>query len=478
VENEHLFSTGHPWCDRAMPDRRDTPDLRATADPESLTVWLSTTAVVFDRSSARRSVGLRFGRLGVGPDVSAQPAAVTAVVDDEARLAAIDPNRWRIGLLRELFEWEANLRWCDRAPGQLTGVVGAFTHPLLAELYRQGCGALGEIPRWASPILRSQSAADAARRLAGGDTTRRLTRAVACSLRGADGTVGLNPLAFAVAGAGLVSHDELANVVEAASGSANRSPVIGVEHLRTIRTVLGLYPQSRRAALLIDAARHHTPLRLAEVLSQLHWIIDRTARPLPQRVNEVAECCSRLVPVLSPPARPAPPDPVADLCQDPQVHPSNPATNEPARAPNTSSRRPPGTATRQPRTHHAALTAPTAPTRAPQSWPVPRPLLPISGYHCDGLTFCVPTSANELTWWSRQLHNCLDTFAAAAAHQRSWLIGIRHDDNLIGCIEVCPRTRRLRQAHGPRNRPLPNHIYDTALRVLDETGILTAPISR
>jgi hypothetical protein len=105
-------------------------------------------------------------------------------------------------------------------------------------------------------------------------------------------------------------------------------------------------------------------------------------------------------------------------------------------------------------------------------------LLPISGHRSGVLTFCVPTSGAELTWWSRQLHNCLDTFAAAAAHQRSWLIGIRRDDRLVGCIEVCPRTRRLRQAHGPRNRPLPSDVHDTAIGVLVDAGILVRPTPR
>ena len=78
----------------------------------------------------------------------------------------------------------------------------------------------------------------------------------------------------------------------------------------------------------------------------------------------------------------------------------------------------------------------------------------------------------ELELWSRQLHNCLDTYAAASAHQRSWLIGIRDDDRLIGCIEVCPATRRLRQAQGSRNRALPTAVYDTAVRVLADHGLL------
>jgi hypothetical protein len=96
----------------------------------------------------------------------------------------------------------------------------------------------------------------------------------------------------------------------------------------------------------------------------------------------------------------------------------------------------------------------------------------ISGYQRDGLTFCVPTSMSELDWWSRQLHNCLDSFAAAAAHQRSWLIGIRRDDELIGCVEICPSTRRLRQAQGPRNRALPMAVYDTTIAALGQFGLL------
>ena len=463
-----------------MPERHDESDIGANVEQESLTISVPSAMIVFRRSGQVGTVGLRFGRLGVGPDVSIQPAAVTAVIDDRARSVGVDPNRWRLATLRALVGWAPNLDWCEHEPGRLTGAVGAFTHPLLVELYRQGRTPLTDIPRWASPMLRCTTAADATRLLSPGDTTRRLTRAVAGSLCGPDGTVALGPLAFGVAGAGLVSSDVLANVVEAASGSPVASPPIDVEQLRVIRNGLGHYPPARRAALLIDAARHQTPKRFAELVAHLCWIVDHAPRPLPQRVDELAELCTRLIPALavaSPPLAPAPgPDPTSaciDILETLGMLES-PPTRTPGAAPVAPSQRSTPAARRHHRQPTAALPAPAAPAASPVRWPVPRALLAISDRRSNDLTFCVPTSAGELTRWSRQLDNCLDGFAAAAAHERSWLIGLRRDDHLIGCIEVCPRTRRIRQAKGPRNAALPGDVYDIAMAVLADAGIVHA----
>ena len=85
-----------------MPERHDESDIGANVEQESLTISVPSAMIVFRRSGQVGTVGLRFGRLGVGPDVSIQPAAVTAVIDDRARSVGVDPNRWRLATLRAL----------------------------------------------------------------------------------------------------------------------------------------------------------------------------------------------------------------------------------------------------------------------------------------------------------------------------------------------------------------------------------------
>jgi len=101
--------------------------------------------------------------------------------------------------------------------------------------------------------------------------------------------------------------------------------------------------------------------------------------------------------------------------------------------------------------------------------------LAVSEHRVGELTLCVPTSLAELAAWSRRLNNCLDTFGPAVAHGRSWVIGVRSDDEWIGAVEICPATRRLRQAHGPRNRPLPAAVYERVIDALGELNVLQLP---
>ena len=104
-------------------------------------------------------------------------------------------------------------------------------------------------------------------------------------------------------------------------------------------------------------------------------------------------------------------------------------------------------------------------------WPVPRPLLAISDHAHGGLRFLVPTSREELRRWGRVLHNCVGDFGNAMAAGHSWVIGIEKDDQIIGCIEVNPASRQVRQALGPRNRPLAPTAATTMFEALQRCGV-------
>jgi hypothetical protein len=432
-------------------------DLHVQVSHDELVVRLSPmAAVAFERDAGHGSVSLRFGRAGIGPDVSVQPGAVGTVIEDHARLAGEDANRWRVLLLRALLDWQPTLPRTPLDAERLTAAVGVFTHPLLGPVYEQGSPVLGEIPRWASAFLRAADMPSAARQLTGDGTTRRLTRVLASSLTADADRIDLEPLALAVAAADCVSADDLANIVEASTGVRRSADQPSVEQVRSIRSGLQWFPERRRVALLLDVARHHDAGRLADVMTTLRWVVDWAPQPLPTRLTGLRAMCDRLVPVVAPPA----------ILPAPASTPAPAPVPVPVPAPAPVRRRPR-------RTGQVPLAPPAAPQAVPQRWPVPESLRTVSQLRCGDLTLCVPTSAAELTWWSRQLHNCLDSFAGASAHGQSWLIGVRRGDVLIGCVEVCPRTRRLRQALGPRNRALAADVYDRVIGVLTDHRVLS-----
>jgi hypothetical protein len=277
--------------------------LHVDASDDVLLVRMSRMAAVeFRRRGDHGSVCLRFGRAGIGPDVSVQPGAVGAVIDDHARLAGEDPNRWRIGFLRALLDWQPTLPPGPLEAQRLTATVGAFTHPLLCSVYQQGRRALVEIPRWASEFLRAPDMPTAARQLTGTSTTRRITRVLATSLVADPDRIDMAPLALAVAAAGFVSVDDLANIVESASGVDREGGPPSVEQIRSIRTGLIWFRERRRTALLLDVARHHDAGRLADAMSTLRCVVDWAPQPLPTRLADLVALCDRLVPVVAPPA--------------------------------------------------------------------------------------------------------------------------------------------------------------------------------
>lgn len=475
------------WLDR-VPHATDIADLPGvTTSAHALFVWLSpTTAVEFRTGSGHRTAHLRFGRSGIGADVSIQPGAVVTTIDDQAHLVGGDRNRWQLVVSSALANWAADSAWVPAGSATLTHAIGAFTHPLLATIYRDGCEPLSEIPRWASPTLRAATAHEAARTLLDGHGNRRLTRVLANSLTPRDGRPDLSGLGLCVAAVGLVNVDELANIVEASTTSASRyTPT--QEEVRSLRDGLVLYPEARRARLLVDIARRGAHAEASTLMLRLGWIINRAPSPLPTRLDELEALCLRLVPVvsdtapmpsaISPPRRPTRAQRPAVVTAADTPHPTAVgAPNQPSFfVPEPTAPVPAPQPVRRSHSRRIGTTArvaPSAPVSHAWSWPIPQPLVGIARHRQDGLDFDVPTSVATLRQWGAQLRNCLDTFAAAAAHQRSWLIGIRRGDTLVGCIELCPTTRGIRQALGPANQRLANDVYDTAILALTNFDLL------
>lgn len=454
-----------------MPSSRPPhPVLTVDADERTLTIGFPGNAngLRFTDDGDHVSAHLTFATGRISADVSLQPGSVVRQVDQAARESDVDPNRWRLAVLAAVHSWTDRLSWCPHDASRLVTAVGALTHPLLGPVYREGRQPLGEIPRWAAPLLRHLDVADAARALVDHSATRRVTRSLAASLlEGPEGHVGLGPLGLAVIGQGHLSSDQAANLLDVRMpGHPGTWPT--VDDVRLCRDGLRLYPPARVPTLLMDVALHHDAKALATAMTQLWWVRDRLDHTLPVRLDDVRELCGRLVPVLAPAAT----SPPADTTPRPAAAVARPPRTATTPAPTVAATR--AAVTAAPRRHAMPMTAPHTAARgaAPQRWPVPSALMGVHQQRHDDLHFTVPTSQPELASWGRRLHNCLDTYARAMVEERSWLIGVEHDDQLVGCIEVAPTTRSVRQALGPRNRPLPPWVHERALQFLLAMGVI------
>lgn len=487
----HLLHTGNVCLIRVMPAERDLGgELLARFDHGTLDIVFpgGVSAIRFTRADHLAQIALRFGTGRLGVDVSFQPGVVGREIDQTAREHGIDPNRWRLATLAMLREWSGSLDWCPQLPGRLVAAVSALAHPLLQPVYERAHEATNELPRWSLTVLRSPDPAAAARTIDPA-ANRRLARALAQSLvaRPAPAPVELGPLAFAVMGAGLVTVDELANVLEA---RLPERPVMmpSAEEIREVRRGLEQWPAQRRAALLLDTATYGDPVALATAMRQFWWVRDKADRPLPVRFAELQAMCGRLVPVLAPSAerprqRSTAPELALELTEAVAVarrRPPQPARASAAASAPVARRAEPvaaqsavATAVRAP--HEQPRGAPRVPLN-PHAlgvvrWPVPRALLAISDHSQGGLRFVVPTSRDEMRRWGRVLHNCVGDFGNAMAAGHSWVIGIEKDDHIIGCIEVNPTNRQVRQALGPRNRPLPASVATTMFEALQRCNV-------
>lgn len=449
-------------------------------------------ALRFDRPGGHVTSSLCYcgGRIPV--DVTIQPGAVLLALDHEARELALDPNRWRLAVARVLAEWHGGLQWCAfdgsiPADRLLLSVIGAVTHPLLEPLYGARRAPLREVPRWAVPVLRSSSAAEAAATLVE-RPHRRLVRTLAASLQHGDpdSAPSFDALTLAVAADRALSADELANLLATQPFDLDAERVVAsVDDVTAIRSALAIWPRDRRAALLIDALAHHRIADLVTALTQLQWVRDRVEPPLPVRLADLTALCGRHVPVIA-------------------TTPAEPAAPRAPRA--TAARRARGAV---PNHQAAALEAlrdqlhavpvddevPAAPPAraaganptgdAPDDpfgdvdlpdlqWRIPDALLRIHRHRHHGVVFDVATSAGELDVWGRVLDNCVGSYGYVVAQGAAWIIGMWANDELIGCIEVDPRHRRIVQCEGRSNRPLSRALERIVNEALHECGVTRA----
>jgi hypothetical protein len=448
----------------------------------------SGTGIRLERRDGGVCCSLTFRSGAMAVDVSIQPGAVVRTSDGLARERCIDPHRWGAVLAGRA------ARWAGVDPADTCGSVQqtallrtmtVITHPLLGRAVADGVEPLAEIPRWASPVLRATDGTAAARALAGREATRRVARSLMASLapgshdRGGTTApmIDLGPLSLAVIGAGLVSADELATVLDERGPMRLSVELPSVDDVAACRRGLAVLPPPRRVTLLRDAARADDPSSLIDVMHHLWWARDRVEHPLPGRITDLRRVCAQQVPVLGaplarvidaePPAAPRRPA----RSRRPEAGPTPAPPPEPAAGPDGPVVPPPPRRPAPPPVG-GAFSAPSPNGNHPSHWTTPSALRPIDGLTVGGLRLIVPRSTNELRRWGDALHNCLADYAGASSRGESWLVAIERDDTVIGCVEIVPATRRIRQALGPRNRPLPADVATTVVRVLERHGIV------
>jgi hypothetical protein len=383
-----------------------------------------------------------------GVEVSFQPSAAVQVLADRASAAGEDPGHWEAAFLRALGALaEASGWWRPLRSMPAVGVVGGMAHPLLGALYDRGAAPVGEVPRWAAPLLREPSVAAAAAVAFGRKATRRVVRSLAACLLPAPADTGrppgLYPLAVALAGAERIAPDHLAAVLEAPGPWRAPPAWPTVDDLTMARRVLRRLSPERAASLLRDGIAAPSPT-LFPTLALVVLAGRRLDDPLPGRLDALRAACLAVVPVDPGPPPPRVPAPPARV---PRGGPSAPAI---------------------------ALRAPSAPVRpfGADRFTYPSAVRRLHGQHLGDVRLVLPVTTGDLARWGATLHNCLDTFADAVAAQRALLVGVEVRDRLVGCVEVEPRHGRIRQFLGDRNRPLPEAITRPVVRTLVQHGVV------
>ncbi len=388
-------------------------------------------------SVRRRAAGLRLS-LELAPagriDVSAQPGAVVAVVADRARALGLPITQVGSALASELVAVAARLGSPVTPTGGLLGVAGSLTHPLLGQLYVLGAEPLDELPRWASPILRATDVAASARAAFGPKATRRVVRALGSSLQP---PLSLHPLAVALAGRDVLEPDVLAGLLEIEASHRGPQWWPTVDDLDSATEAVRALGPRRAASLLSDGLRSDALLEPFPVLGNVRRLRDRAEQLAGTTVAAVAAECVALLGRPTSPAEPAT-APVA-----------RPLPAPPARA--------------LPPARHRASGARHA--RPPE----------LDGCLAGPYRLRVARHAGQLTTWAGALRNCLGSYAANLANGTSWIIGVEADDALIGCLEIDPTTRRIRQFVGPYNRRLPANVTEPVIRALVATGAAAYP---
>jgi hypothetical protein len=401
-------------------------------------------------------------------DVSVSPRTAVLSVHQAAAQRAVPLTQVTATTRRSLDAAVAIARaWAPRqvlGDDDLAARLGGAAFPLLGAAYDEGAGAIGEVPRWAAPILAAATVRDGARLAFGSAATRPVVAALARSLtRDGNGPVDLSRLAIALMASAALEPDRLARVLTM-DGRPWPAHLLPPPHLlddgRNVAARWGAAHTERYLSescamddgitVLVNCIHYatdlgaHGPGRLPTHLSELHDLYRSrfSTRPTAPETG------------WHPPATMARPDEGALA---------------PADAPRGHGR------TAHPRETYGLRLAPqvSGHVHAMPQDRIPHPawLRAIDGSSFDGFRIVLPGACGDLASWSRVLHNCLDSYDRAAMAGQSHLIGIEHRDRLRYVVEVTPR-HRIRQFAGQANRLPSAADHDRIVAFLTEHQIV------
>ena len=346
-----------------------------------------------------------------------------------------------------------------------------------------------EIPRWAVPLLSGPTVADGARRLLGDRVTRPVIRALGETLEAEVDwwTLGVATAATSVRG------DHLARLIETARSGAEIQPT--VDDVDLLRTVLdGADPLRINRLLTVPEGTEPADHAEALLAAADGW---RRSMPqvgaLPPSVELMRQRVTALhgdgrrtvVPTVRTP-RPAPRRWPSD-----HVHPTEylgdrddlrdgaangptlgdlaglPGLDEgfglPDEATALATESEPEPEWQIPRM--APTVRASERTEVGESFDHPPQARRLHQQRAGSVSLVLPDGPAQLAAWGDQLHNCLADYVDAVAAQRSIVLGVRVDDELVGALEL-DRALRINQMLGPRNQPLPRRLEAAVIELL------------
>jgi hypothetical protein len=472
----------------------------ARAEPDVVDVEVAGRRVLALLPGNRRArVGLVMPVLDRVVDVSAQPAAAHLAVEEAACAASLPGPSVVAGTRQALAEAARRSgAWSPPPEMCLLRGLGGVAFPLLGAAYEEGGSPVGEVPRWAAPILGSATIRAGAEAGFGARATRPVRRALVQAIQPQRcGDIGLGVIALALMGRETLEPDRLARVLGCERAHHPPSSLPDPDALRAAERILPRWGEPRCERLLSEAAQRPDGVAvLLETVLYARQLGDHGPRRLPNGLTAMHDAHRALMPSSAEPT-------LAPLTIRPPTRaPSIERGREPAEGGRRRTRgdRPERRAPGDPRAGRHRDAAPSPAARpAPPAPPVPHAVrapgvgLPavaasarIAG--SDGLKalearadgpfrFVLPRVAGDLALWGRLLGNCLGDFGPMAAAGLTSIVGVSLGNQLAYAVELTP-DGLVRQFCGRGNRPPPAGLRRSVIGSLAAAGVLDVAARR
>lgn len=463
------------------------PAGRPFSSPRRVPITVGDRTVLMLVPEARRvRVGLVMPVVERIVDISVQPVAAVAALDEAARLEGISCGAvHRAAIERVSAAADTAGAWRPTATPDLTQVIGGSSFAMLAAAYDLGAAPVGEVPRWAAAILAAPTIGEAAHEAFGTMATKPVRRALVGALSpipcgAAAGEPAAGPsgrpafgavegpaivdfavLALALVGSGALQPDRLARVLAAERVAQPFADLPDRATLTAARRTVATWGAQRVERLMIEAAGRPDGLRLllatAALAGQLH---DHGPPSLPNRLDDLHDAHCSLVRSAAVTSHPLMPRTHHGVTQSGTARSGT--TGSSARLVGSPLAPPP------PQVPHRSLAAPTATAGSPRvvaATPIPHSptIRALDGLDIDvarsgdiagrvmPVRLTLPHVVGDLHRWGRTMSNCLGDFGPAVAAGRVALIGVQRSGRLSFVVELS-RNGEIRQCCGQANR--------------------------